>query len=258
MSYDLKGKTMSKEGDLGCASWENTDFFAFQNMNFAKALVGDPDPAKVVVIEADKDYTDAGRQLFNKWYALCPIFKDGSTDFVNGIGVGVSTNSGFHVDDTKIIDVGGTQKRGILILHGHFNSRKEKFTIANMHGDWTGDYKNDLNTKALTNFVKYMKGYKDKNPSSRFVLIGNMRLKADQIKTLMPDLEKEYHGSLNAPNVGGSVVTMKNSKVAIDHAITDLEVVSQRVLQPTCSEADHFPIRLNVRLPYPVQQEFVF
>lgn len=260
LSNNLKSKDIAKETDATCVTWGNADFFAIQEANFPISLVGIPDPTKVVNLEAGKPYTDPTRQFFNKWYALCFAYKDApSSTYALGVGVGVATNSGFHVDESRILQIGGGEKKGILVLHGHFNKRKDKFTFANMHGDWNGSYENALNTNALLNFMTYMKLYRYENPSSRFVLIGDMNLKAKQISDIIPDLQREYfHSKIAAPSIETKVATLHNSNVAIDHMITDLEVVNLRVLQPSCGGTDHFPIRAEVRLPYDVYQESIF
>lgn len=185
----------------------------------------------------------------NKWltYGNAP-HKSKNVSIIHSMALGINVNSGFIPNSYTIIPVAGNESKCILVVHGAFYGSTTNFTIANIHGDWNGNYNNGNNIYTITWFLKYMKNYLSSH-GGHFVLAGDFNLDYNMLNKLRKKLETILP-NLIYPTLEHQIVTYVEYRlVGIDHIISNVEV-RDLATRTSPLKSDHMLLTFKIRLPY--------
>lgn len=198
-------------------------------------------------------WNNVTRDFPNKWLTFGNVaFKSQGVTVIQSTAIDINLNCGFIPDSyTTIPVVDGDEKKCILVVHGIFSGNNKKFTIANMHGDFSSQtrYENSNNTDAIISFLRYMRFYSLVN-CGHFVLAGDFNISRRSLIALRySDLDKIMPG-LQYPTLDSKLTTFVDGKYCCtDHIITNAEVIKLYTYVGV-RKSDHLLLSFKIRLPY--------
>lgn len=241
-SHNMNARPIKCEADLGNDT-KPYSFKLFQKIGLLKTCA-----------EVNKPkWNSVTREFPNKWLAFGNVtIKSQLGTVIQSTAIDINLNCGFIPESyTTIPIVDGEEKKCILVVHGIFSGNKNKFTIANVHGDWNSrlEFDNINNSAAIISFLRYMKFYSLEH-RGHFVLAGDFNINRKTLISLRySDLEKIIPG-LYYPTLDSKLTTVVSGKFkCTDHIITNVEVLKLFTFVGA-RKSDHLLLAFKISLPY--------